>query len=283
MARTRNLKPSFWNNEDMADLPPLTRLLFLGLTNHADKLGRLEFRPRRIKANILPYDDYDVVEALRQLVGAGFIEIYRMSEYDEWQYIQIVNFTKHQRPHHKEADSELPAPTKVRASTDLGSPTNNSLPPLTLNWVTLTLNPLTLTGSCASPSSKTPTKVRVSRAKDETAEEDKKDKDWFPEFWDCYPKKIGKKVCAGKWKKRGLDNIGQQIVADVKLKVQNDSQWLEGFSPNPETYINGDRWEDQVNVAPVKKPPAAAQSGFSETEYGEAAGFDDDMEEEIPE
>ena len=65
--RARNLKPGYFKNEGLADLPPLARILFAGLWGMADREGRLEDRPKRIKAEILPYDncDTDKLEAER--------------------------------------------------------------------------------------------------------------------------------------------------------------------------------------------------------------------------
>ena len=50
--RARNLKPGFFQNEYLADLPPLARILFCGLWCSADRNGRLEYRPKKIKAEI---------------------------------------------------------------------------------------------------------------------------------------------------------------------------------------------------------------------------------------
>ena len=49
MARSRNIKPSIMANEELAELEPLSRLLFIYLWMLADKAGRLEDRPKRIK------------------------------------------------------------------------------------------------------------------------------------------------------------------------------------------------------------------------------------------
>lgn len=94
-------------NDELAEIEPLGRLLFAGLWCIADREGRLEDRPRRIKAEVLPYDNCDVDELLDQLAGRGFIVRY---EVDGEGYIQVVNFIKHQNPHYKEVPSEIPAP-----------------------------------------------------------------------------------------------------------------------------------------------------------------------------
>lgn len=115
MARLRVLKPRFFTNEDLADVCPLGRLLFQGLWCWADREGRLEDRPKRIKIEILPYDDCDVDELLEELQGKGFILRY---ESGGQRYIQVVNFKKHQSPHIKEGPSTIPAPDSQGASTD---------------------------------------------------------------------------------------------------------------------------------------------------------------------
>ncbi len=110
MARTRSIKPSFFDNEILGDLPPLTRLLFIGLWGIADREGRLEDRPKRIKKELLGYDDVSTDEVsgmLQSLHDTGFIIRYAMQDKD---YIQVINFGKHQNPHVKEKASEIPPP-----------------------------------------------------------------------------------------------------------------------------------------------------------------------------
>ena len=62
MARTRNIKPGFFRNEDLAELGAYAMLLYAGLWTIADREGRLEDRPKRIKVDVLPYFDQPVDE-----------------------------------------------------------------------------------------------------------------------------------------------------------------------------------------------------------------------------
>jgi hypothetical protein len=96
MARSRNIKPSFFKNENLAECSPLARLLFAGVWCLADREGRLEDRPKRIRAELLPYDDGSVEHLLQELHQAGFILRY---EIQEQRFIQVLNFAKHQQPH----------------------------------------------------------------------------------------------------------------------------------------------------------------------------------------
>jgi len=105
MARARNIKPGLFTNDLLAEVDPLGRLLFIGLWTIADRAGRLEDRPKRIRAEVLPYDDCDVDALLRQLHERGFISRYVA---ENIKCIQIVNFCKHQNPHVKERASEIP-------------------------------------------------------------------------------------------------------------------------------------------------------------------------------
>lgn len=123
MARSRNIKPSIMENEELADLDPIARLLFIYLWMLADREGRLEDRPKRIAGRALPYDrDANVDELLQQLAGAMFITRYTVGDLA---IIQINNFSKHQSPHVRESASELPSmeqsTAKVVTKHNLGS------------------------------------------------------------------------------------------------------------------------------------------------------------------
>lgn len=114
MSRSRNIKPGFFKNDQLAECEPLARILFAGLWCEADREGRLEDRPKKIKAACLPYDECDCDDLLNQLSAGGFIVRYVV---DGKGIIQVSEFAKHQNPHVKEAASSLPAPVKPGAST----------------------------------------------------------------------------------------------------------------------------------------------------------------------
>jgi len=105
MARIRTIKPEFFKNEELADLCAFSRLLFIGLWTQADRDGRLEDRPKRLKADIFPYDDLDVDKILDGLEKNKFIIRYQAGG---MKLIQIRTFLKHQVPHYKEVPSILP-------------------------------------------------------------------------------------------------------------------------------------------------------------------------------
>lgn len=105
--RARNLKPAFFKNEDLAELPFEYRLLFQGLWCLADKRGRLEDRPKRIGGEVFPYDKIDVQDGLTELADRGLIVRYVA---DGRKCIAIPSFLSHNHPHKHEKESELPEP-----------------------------------------------------------------------------------------------------------------------------------------------------------------------------
>jgi hypothetical protein len=105
VARSRNIKPAFFKNESLVELPFEHRLLFVGLWTLADREGRLEDRSKRIKMELFPADNVDVEQGLTLLEQNGFIQRYAI---DDLAIIQVVNFAKHQTPHHTERHSSLP-------------------------------------------------------------------------------------------------------------------------------------------------------------------------------
>lgn len=112
--RARSIKPGICDNEILGTADPFYTLLFERLWLMADREGRLEDRPMRIKAQAFPYrEGLDVEPMLAWLAKHGFIQRYQI---DGNRFIQVSKFAEHQSPHIKEAVSKIPAPDKPGAS-----------------------------------------------------------------------------------------------------------------------------------------------------------------------
>jgi hypothetical protein len=96
MARTRSIKPSFFKNEYLAECEPMARLLFVGLWTLADSQGRMELRPLRIKAELFPYENCDILGLLKQLADKGFVRAY---ESGDMKVLEIPTFGEIGRAH----------------------------------------------------------------------------------------------------------------------------------------------------------------------------------------
>jgi hypothetical protein len=78
-AHIRSVKPEALTDEALWDLEVETGLpifrAFVGLWTQADREGRFEWRPRPLKAAVLPYWDGDMAGVLDALEGAGFLVV----------------------------------------------------------------------------------------------------------------------------------------------------------------------------------------------------------------
>lgn len=179
MARARNIKPSLFKNEVLGVADPLYTLLFEGLWVLADREGRLEDRPLRIKAEVFPYrDGINMEQMLGWLQAQGFIRRYVANGV---RCIVILNFAKHQNPHKNESESELPSPDS--ATEEIGTTSENigSARADSLNLIPDSLNPQPITPAPVADAT-TPRRER-SRSGDWNEE--------FAEFWNIYPRRPG--------------------------------------------------------------------------------------------
>lgn len=109
--RIRTVKPDFFKHEELFDLEresklPL-RIAFAGLWCAADREGRFKWRPRSLKAAILPYDNCDFSRVLHALTTRGFVVKYASNGED---FGWIPTFKRHQVINNRESPSELPEP-----------------------------------------------------------------------------------------------------------------------------------------------------------------------------
>lgn len=117
MARKRQISPEAFDDPDLNAKPPLARWLFAGLWTRADREGRLRDEPKRLKVQLLPYDDCDI-DGLLDLLAPRHILRY---EVDGKGYIQIRKFKDHQHPHPDEAKSVIPPPPDAKPSGGSGN------------------------------------------------------------------------------------------------------------------------------------------------------------------
>src|SRR5690606_27264662 len=89
--KIRGIKPDFWTDDDIVELSIPARLLFIGLWNYACDNGHVQDKPKQIKMRLLPADDVNVAELLRELADKGRIR-------RDNGVITIPNFTRHQKP-----------------------------------------------------------------------------------------------------------------------------------------------------------------------------------------
>jgi hypothetical protein len=112
MARIRTIKPEFFSHEELASKTPYARLLAIGLLTLADCEGRLRWVPMQVHSQVFPWEaSVNIQSLLSELIECDYLVHY---EVDGKQYVEIVNFKKHQRISGKEAtySSRIPSPPK---------------------------------------------------------------------------------------------------------------------------------------------------------------------------
>jgi hypothetical protein len=218
LARIRSIKPQFFLNEDVAALPYEWRLLFVGLWTQADRAGRLEDRPKRLKAALFPYDDLDIDHGLGCLANAGLIIRY---EVNTQRLITIPTWGKHQQPHIKEADSDLPAHCDQEHGSD------------------------------------TVPAHRIREGKDQGMDQGAVStalRARFERFWLAYPRKVAKEAAWKVWERLKPSDELAGVMVDAVRRQQDSPQWRREngqFIPHPRTWLNQGRWDDEAESVGV--------------------------------
>ena len=74
MPKIRGIKPELWTDENFVELSPYARLLWIGLWNHACDNGHVQDKSKQIKMRVLPTDEVNAAELLREIESEGLIE-----------------------------------------------------------------------------------------------------------------------------------------------------------------------------------------------------------------
>jgi hypothetical protein len=245
MSRIRTIKPEFFLHEGLFDAEmesklPL-RLSFQGLWIHSDREGRFEWRPRALKAGILPYDEVDFSRVLDALSSRGFILKY---EHEGKLYGWIPSFTTHQVINNKERASALPEPTKE-------SIINSNL----------STRDARVLNACLTPLSNSQGERNMEHGKGKEEEGNSlsaRARDMnrkmalgpichFGRFRELYPKPGNWLEAEIVWRQKKCDEEAEKIFADVPKRQAEDAHWQESrFIPNPENYLKREVWKNAI-------------------------------------
>lgn len=214
MARIRTIKPEFFTSEDIVSLSPFARLLYIAMWCEADREGRMAWKPRTFKMRYLPGDNVDIDALCKELTDAGLIRLYG----DGLAYVPAFHAHQHINP--REAVSQLPEPKENHAPTTREPRVSD---------------------------------VQVGReGKGKESNNDaSRDASLFDQFWSAYPKKVGKDAALKAFVKRKPDGgLLAAMLSTLAVQV-NSPQWVKDdgqFIPNPATWLNQGRWQDEVTV-----------------------------------
>lgn len=253
MARSRNIKPSFFTNEILGTQDPIIGMTFIGLWCLADRTGTLEDRPLRIKAELFPYrENLDVNGYLTVLERLRFIDRYVVEGVG---YIHVLNFEKHQTPHHTEKAKNHPAkPLIVKHSDDLT--VKKQLPDG--EKTVATRSDLLIPDSLIPDSKNKPPRLPSLDIPP-----------GFDAFWSAYDKKVERPAAERAWKKAGITEVMlPTVIAAVRAYVSVTPD--KTFRKNPATWLNNRCWNDEVikPIAPGGTKQLPAAENFDTRDYG---------------
>lgn len=68
----------------------------------------------------------------------------------------------------------------------------------------------------------------------------------FDLFWERYPVKKARAKSKEIWNRKKLDSCIDLILEAISNQQANDHHWVNGYIPNPTTYLNQERWTDEI-------------------------------------
>ena len=132
MARIRSIKPEFWVSEQIAECSTNARLTFIGLWNFCDDNGVHPAKPKTLKAEIYPMDDFsagDVAGWIAELVSADLLAEFQSGGNAYW---HVTGWSKHQkidRPSYKHPAPPASISGSVPRTLDEPSSNTRRAPP----------------------------------------------------------------------------------------------------------------------------------------------------------
>lgn len=213
MARIRTIKPDFFTSEDIVELSPFARLLYIALWCEADREGRLSWKTKTFKMRYFPGDDVDIDALCEELTNRNLVVLYGEA------CAYIPTFLEHQHINPRETQSALPDPKQSTREARVSD--------------------ASIRDSDAQGGRK---EGKGKERKDASCDAA------FDEFWQTYPNKASKAAAVKAWTKlRMTDDLKAKIMTAVSVAKQS-AGWIKDngqYVPHAATWLNGQRWEDQ--------------------------------------
>ena len=248
MARKRMIKPEFWTDEKIIELPIPGRLLFIGLLNFADDEGIFRNSPKSIKCEIFPADTSPCPDDIKEYIDLmiNLKLIVQGEDQDGNELLKIKNWHDHQKINHPTPSKYI---FKINTMADSISPklelSENSVSPngeLNEDSLTVKYNKISLNSINS-----------IDKSANKNLEEQNEDFS-FAHVWKSYPKKKNKEQSEKSFKrlnKKEFDIFSKGLKNHLEYWSKNtvDIQ----FIPLLSTFINQKRYNDELDVNVGKK------------------------------
>lgn len=236
----RILKESICTSDDIDSLTAFQEVMFYRLIVNCDDYGLFDGRLLILKAKLFPLKDIsleEIAENLNALVEKGLVFPY---EVDGKPYLKIKTWDKHQQT--RSQKSKYPAPNPEEASDINGNQDNAPEKSSDINGNQLKSNDIKCHRNPIQNESESIKRVRDER---------------FDRFWSAYPKKVGKGAAERAFAKyKPDDDLTDRMIRAVEQAKRSDQWRKDGgqFIPNPATWLNQKRWEDEVPDSQMRTP-----------------------------
>lgn len=233
----RILKESICVSEQIASLTDFEFRLWASLLVLVDDAGRGDARPAIIKGRAFPLRERvsvrDIESALHGLAAKGCVSLYDVGGRP---YFWFPTWGKHQRL--DRAKPKFPSPEEADTLPQVAADCRE-LPQVAADCG---LNTNTNTNPNTNPK-KNKELAGAGDARDTV----------FADFWAAYPKKVGKKDAYKAFCKLSRE-LWPRLVPAVEAQKKS-KQWQKDdgqFIPNPATWLNQGRWDDETETVPRK-------------------------------
>lgn len=247
----RILKESICVSDSINDLDWFGEVLFYRLIVNCDDYGRFDGRTAVIKNRLFPLKDSvtlkNVDSAINKLARVGLVVPY---EAGGKPFLFLPTWNEHQNVRAKR--SKYPEPENICNQ-------------MYADECKCPRNPI----QSESLSESNPNPAAAAK------------EDLFERFWKAYPKKVGKGAALKAFEKSKV-NADLIVVIEKSIEQQKKTdQWKKEngqFIPNPATWLNQKRWEDEPTVS-VKTPKKETSYSMKDIEEDMKANLEKLMRE----
>jgi len=282
MARIRTIKPEFWTDSKTGTMSEFAKCLFLGLLNHADDYGILEWAPTEYRAKIFPYHSDTTHGAVHgaladELLPRGLVILFSHSDDDgeTKRFLFIRNFEKHQivnRPSKpilagwKKGDTPKTYASRLgvevqELSTDQSGITHRTLTehssPERKGKERKGKEEERLSSDADAPAGDLDLVGGGYAANGRSRKPEKRDEleDEFAAWWLAYPKREAKGQARKAYAAARKKVSAEALLAAAQRAATLYASTEQKFIPFPATWLNGERWLDETAA---RDPPANA-------------------------
>lgn len=206
-------------------LGEFAQVLYVLLIAHADDFGRLDGDAWTVKHEVVPASRRqisDVEKSLKLLSDCGLIDRYVIEDVT---VIQINDFEQHQQGLHRRTASRFPESPGKSGKVPLNRTEQNRTERIASREV-------------------------VGKVPETDA--------GFAEFWAAYPRKANKPAALRAWHKHAPDAPLLGRILSAVVAQRGSPQWVKeggAFIPYPASWLNGERWNDTIEVPALAAPP----------------------------